>query len=645
MEERLRASLATAWQRILGHATGRWLVLAGAVGVLCGAVGFAFNLGVNLLSALLLGGLVGIDLHQQGARVQGIADAHLHLWLILPVITLGGIAAGWMAGRFAPDAAGGGTGVAVGAFHRHRGFIPFRTTVTKVACSIATLGTGGSAGHEGPIALVGAGFGSWFSDRAGLTARDRRVLLASGIAGGVAAVFHAPLAAAIFAAEVFYRSPELEAEVLIPSFIASIIGFTTCGLLDGTWNSLLGVDIALTASLFSLPPGLGFSSGSWEQLLGYGLIAFALAVAARSFRLVLRTISRRSEAMFAARWLRAGIGALLSGGLTIGLWYSLQIVHPQGGQAATALLGPGYGILQQAFDLHGATWSWAVVLAAVAVAKMLSTSLTVGSGGSGGMFAPSLVIGGCIGGAVGVLLHSLPIGPPIPACILIGMAGFLAATHRTPVAALLMVSEISGTYALLIPAMWGVGLAFLFTGDRTMIGQQVHAPADSPAHEGHFFRDLFAGTKVDDVLDRSLATACLAPGSTLDDCRRVLAETRQTVFPVLDQRRLVGIVTIDDLRGLIYQREVDALIRVVDICAGAAAALRPNDSLARALRRFNQHRLDDLPVVDEHGIFLGLLNRETLFEHYQRRADHLTDESRSEGYRDEHDWRRTTGGL
>ncbi len=643
MEERLRASLATAWQRILGHATGRWLVLAGAVGVLSGLVGFAFNLGVNLLSAVLLAHLVGYHPHLAGPQIPIGPVGDLRPWLILPVIALGGALSGWLAGRFAPDASGGGMGVAVRAFHQRRGLISLRTTLTKVAASVVTLGSGGSAGREGPIALVGAGFASWFAQQLKLTVRDRRILLAAGIAGGTAAVFHVPLAAALLAAEVLYRSPDLEAEVLIPSFIASILGFTVCGLAEGAWNAGMGISAPLTASLFTLPPGLGFGSGSWLQLGGYLLLAVALVATARLFIVVTATVQRLLEAWFARRWLRAGVGALIAGGLVVGLLHSLALLQAR--EAALSLLGPGYGILQTTFDLATSPWTWAVVLAVIALGKILATALIVGSGCSGGLFAPTLVVGGCVGGAVGIALQGTVIGPPVAACVLIGMAGLLGATHRAPVAALLMVSEIGGTYALLIPAMWVVGPTFLLLGDRTLIGTQVKSPTDSPAHQGQFFRDLFSDTTVGDVLDRSATTVCLTPGSTLNECRRVLAETRQTVFPVLDGECLVGIVTIDDLRGLIYQPEVDALLRVADLCAGAAAALRPSDSLARALRRFNQHRLDDLPVIDERGRFLGLLNRETLFEHYQRQADRLTDESRAEGYRDDHDWRRTTGGL
>lgn len=638
MEDHLRR----AWRRILGHTTGRWLVLAGAVGVLCGFAGFAFNLGVNALSAVLLARVVGYQPHLSGPQVALPETGDLRPWLILPVIAVGGALSGWLATRFSIDAAGGGIGVAVNAFHNRRGVISLRTTVTKMAASIVTLASGGSAGREGPIALVGAGFGSWFASRLSLTVRDRRVLLAAGIAGGTAAVFHVPLAAAILAAEILYRSPDLEAEVLIPSFIASIVGFTVCGLAEGAWNAGMGLPSSLTASLFLPPAGLGFDVSSWRQLGGYLLLALALVVAARAFITVSELVQTRMEGWFPVRWQRAGIGGLIAGGLVIGLFNLLGLLGAS--KAALALLGPGYEIVQSTFDLAAVPWTWAVVLTVVALGKIIATALITGSGCSGGFFGPAIVVGGCVGGAVGVALQGTPIGPPIAACTLIGMAGMLGATHRTPVAALLMVSEIGGTYALLIPAMWVVGPAFLLLGDRSLIAHQARTPAESPAHQGQFFKDLFAGATVEQLLDRAAPVVTLAPSSTLDDCRKALAETKQTVFPVIEGGKLTGIVTIDDLRGFVYQRDSDALVLVADLATGAAAALHPEDSLARALRRFNQHRLDDLPVIDGEGRFIGLLNRESLFEHYQASADRLADVSVAEGY-EAPDWRRTTGGL
>ena len=630
------------WRGILGHSTGRWLVLAGVVGALCGIAGFVLNLGVNALSTLLLGQLIGAHPHLLGPLIPGAHEQSLRPWLILPVLALGGALSGWLATRFAEDAAGGGLGVAVQSFHERRGMISLRTTLTKLVASVVTIGSGGSTGREGPIALVGAGLGSWVAMRLGLTVRDRRVLLAAGIAGGTAAVFHVPLAAAILAAEILYRTPELESEVLIPSFIASIVGFTVCGLAEGAWNASMGVASPLTASIFTAPAGIGFDVSQWRQLGGYGLVVIALVIAARLFIAILAMIQTRMEAWIAQRWLRAGCGALLSGGIVIALLngFALLGAHED---AALSIMGPGYDIVQTTLNMATAPWTWAVVLAIFAFAKILATALIAGSGCSAGIFGSTIAVGGCVGGAVGIALQGTVFGPPIPACVLIGMAGMLGASLRTPVAALLMVSEIGGTYALLIPAMWVVGPTFLLLGDRSLIAGQARSPADSPAHHGQFFKDLFAGSTVAELLDRSAQVTSLAPASTLDDCRRALAETKQTVFPVIEHGLLTGIVTLDDLRGFVYQRDTDALVRVADLASGVAAALHPEDSLGRALRRFNQHRLDDLPVTNVDGTFIGLLNREALFEHYQRSAEQLTEDRHREGYIETTDWRRTTG--
>jgi CIC family chloride channel protein len=630
------------WRGILGHSTGRWLVLAGVVGALCGIAGFVLNLGVNALSTLLLGQLIGSHPHLVGPLIPGALEQPLRPWLILPVLALGGALSGWLATRFAEDAAGGGLGVAVQSFHERRGVIALRTTLTKLVASVVTIGSGGSTGREGPIALVGAGLGSWVAMRLGLTVRDRRVLLAAGIAGGTAAVFHVPLAAAILAAEILYRTPELESEVLIPSFIASIVGFTVCGLAEGAWNASMGVASPLTASIFTAPAGIGFDVSQWRQLGGYGLVVIALVIAARLFIAILAMIQTRMEAWIAQRWLRAGCGALLSGGIVIALLngFALLGAHED---AALSIMGPGYDIVQTTLNMTTAPWTWAVVLAIFAFAKILATALIAGSGCSAGIFGSTIAVGGCVGGAVGIALQGTVFGPPIPACVLIGMAGMLGASLRTPVAALLMVSEIGGTYALLIPAMWVVGPTFLLLGDRSLIAGQAHSPADSPAHHGKFFKDLFAGSTVAELLDRSAQVTSLAPSSTLDDCRRALAETKQTVFPVIEHGLLTGIVTLDDLRGFVYQRDTDALVRVADLASGVAAALHPEDSLGRALRRFNQHRLDDLPVTNVDGTFIGLLNREALFEHYQRSAEQLTEDRHREGYIETTDWRRATG--
>ena len=390
--------LATLWTRLLAHPTGRWLVLGGSVGLVCGVVGFAFNLAVNLGLAFAVGGAVGYVPLLHGPQVPISHGEVLRPWLVLPVLAVGGALAGWLAMRIDRRLAGGGNEHAVEAFHIGRGAIPLRLTLGKLAASTCTLGSGGSAGREGPISLAGAGFGSWVADRLGLAVRDRRTLLVAGIAGGLAAVFHAPFAAALFAVEVLYRGPDLESDALVPAAISSVVGFLVAGVCEGLWHAAIGVTATVTGSILRVPPGAGFATGDWLRLAGYLGVAIACAAGAHLFIVLMGALRRIAERACPPLWLRAALGASATGAIAVGLWYALAALA--GGPDARigfVVLGPGYGILQRAMEaLPGIPLALALTM--VAVAKMLSTACTIGSGGSGGVFAPSLVIGGCLEG-------------------------------------------------------------------------------------------------------------------------------------------------------------------------------------------------------------------------------------------------------
>lgn len=637
--------LALLWTRLLAHNTGRWLALAGLVGVVCGVVGFLFNLAINACMSGAIGLAVGYIPPLHGPAMPFASGEVLRPWLAVPVLALGGALAGWIASRFAVRAAGGGTEHAIEAFHRGRGLIPLRLTLTKLAASTATLGSAGSAGREGPISLVGAGFGAYVAARLGLVVRDRRTLLVAGIAGGIAAVFHAPFAAAIFAVEVLYRGPDLEGDALVPAAISSILAFIVAGVLESLWHAAVGIEASVTGSMLSVPAGAGFATGDWLHLIGYLAVAVACAAGAMLFIALLAAIRSIGERTCPPLWLRAAGGAAATGAIAVGLWYALTALA--GGPDASigfVVLGPGYGILQRSMEaMPGLILALALTL--VAVAKMLATACTVGSGGSGGVFAPSLVIGGCLGGAVAAALHGLPIAPPMPAGVLVGMAAFLAASHRTPIAAIFMSCEIGGSYTLLIPSLWTCGIAVLLLGRRSIIPGQPWSQAQSGAHGEGRAHDPFSEARVSELIADEPPARTLEPSSTLADCRAVLAGTGQTVIPVLAPGgKLLGVVTIDDLRQFLDDHAADELVRVADLLAGRAVALHPEDSLSRALRRFAEHPLDDLPVVDGAGTYIGLLHRESLFRWYHRRMERVSADLRAEGVEPPTDsWRRTTG--
>lgn len=627
-ELQVLARRVRAW--LLGHPTGRWVVLGGGVGLLCGLAAAVLELGCDLLARGLLSGLAGVpSLVASAVPGDGETGAFSPVLLLL-VMALGGLAAGLIIQRFASAARGGGTGVAVDAFHHQRGRIAPSTTLTKLAASILSLGSGGSGGREGPISLMGAGVASWFATRLHLSARDRRTLLVAGIAGGIAAVFRAPLAGAIFAVEVLYRGPELEAEAIVPSFISAVVGYLVGTYALDLLAPLAGHQAVIASTLF-LPPATAFRAADWPQLAGFTVVAMGVAVMARWFIAVTAMAAQRFDRLLLPFWCRPALGAVAAGSLALAVHGLAALLPGADGRPALGLtvMGSGYGALHWLFaqgDALPHRLILASLLAGVAAAKSVATALTVGSGGSAGLFGPAIVIGGCTGGAIGLAFHGTPIAPPLAACVLTGMAGMLAATHRTPVAALLMVSEVAGTWLLLMPAMWVCGLSFLLTGRRSLIAAQVDSLADSPAHRSHLFTDVLAGARVADLLSGEERPLVVPAGAGLVEARRLCADAVHEQVPVVrPDGTLAGMLDRAELARLAADALPAGMVLAEDLASGAAIALRPEDSLALALRRMHQQHLDALPVTDLAGRFLGLATSAQMMERYHRAIEQVTE--------------------
>src|SRR5712692_3820136 len=217
--------------RLLG-----WSIL---VGVVAGLGAIVFFSACQFVVHYTLDAVAGYQAHAPGGEppMFGETDQPFRPWLLLIIPTFGGIVSGFIVYTLAPEAEGHGTDAAIAAYHLHQGQIRPRVPLVKIVASALTLGTGGSGGREGPIAQIGAGFGSFLGGLLRLRPAERRVLMAAGMGAGVAAIFRAPLAGAIFAAEVLYRSPDFESEVIIPSGLASVIAYCTFGLVFG-WAPL-----------------------------------------------------------------------------------------------------------------------------------------------------------------------------------------------------------------------------------------------------------------------------------------------------------------------------------------------------------------------------------------------------------------------
>ena len=421
---------------------GRTLLHAATVGVAAGVAGAALFAGLELFQRVLLEGLAGYTpLRADGEEFAGRVETHqFRPWILLLLPALGGLACGFLS-RFAPEIAGGGGDAMIEAFHQRAGRIRPRVIGLKALASMFTLGTGGAGGREGPTMQIGGALGSLVASLLGVSARERRILLVAGVAAGISAVFRTPLGAALLAVEVLYKDG-FESDALIPSVLASVVSYSVI------------ISIFGPSTLFARVPRFPFQPG---QLPLYALLALLVAALAAGFVAVFRRVRGLFQASRIPLWARPAVGGLLLGVFTVPLIIFLGEHIHQPGQGL-GLLGGGYGAVQMA--IAGSEWlpeGWTAValLAALAVAKLFAASLTIGSGGSAGDFAPTLAMGGMLGGAFGRAAQLLLDNPNIQpgAFALVGMGAFYGGIAHVPLAALVLVCELAGNYISGSPLM------------------------------------------------------------------------------------------------------------------------------------------------------------------------------------------------
>jgi CIC family chloride channel protein len=437
----------------------------------------------------LIAGYTPPGLRGEGGDPHQIIGPH-GLWLIPVVTTVGGLLSGWLVYTFAPEAEGHGTDTVVKALHWTGGRLRARVAPLKMVASAITIGSGGSAGREGPTALIAAGFGSIYADWLKRPDRERRLIVLMGMAAGLSAIFRSPIGTAIFAVEVLYSGVEFESEGLLYCMLSAIVAYAVNGAFVGF------------RPLFEVP-------GQYPptQLMHY-LWYIALGAASGVVATILPEVFYRMRDGFHAipipPTLKPAIGGLLVGLIALRL--------PQ-------VLGGGYGWIQQAIDGQMALKLLLILLGA----KLVAFSLTVSSGGSGGVFAPSLFVGAMLGGVFSGLSHHAPAG-----LVIVGMAAVFGGAARVPLATLLMVVEMTGGYALLVPAGLAVMLSFVIQGYLSrfvrygsMYEAQVVDRADSPAHQAEQVEIAMrllehGGIRWPDTVTHLHLTALLQKGLELD---------------------------------------------------------------------------------------------------------------------------------
>jgi CIC family chloride channel protein len=588
----------TAFARLLEFRTvSRWVGLGFLVGVTSGLAAVLFFVGLGLVRFLVLDTAVGLPPVEPAGEYplfSSVGPTDVRLWALPLAPALGGLISGFLVWRFCPEAEGGGNDVVIDTFHRRAGRMRKRVSLVKGIAAVLLVGSGGSAGREGPIAQVGASLGSMLGSALRLSDRERRLLLLAGAAGGIGAIFRTPLGAALFVVEVLYRD-DLEVDALVPAVFSSVVAYSVFTMIFGETRMFA------TAGAYNFDP---------RQLPFYLLMAVAAALVGVLFIKVFRT----TQAMFARLRMHSAMKPML-GGLGVGL-LALGVPH---------VLGTGYGWLQEAIHPRAGAlpggYMGALALLGIALAKVFATSLSVGSGGAGGVFAPSVLIGGMVGGAFGLAAGELfPTVVTQPgAFVIVGMACFVGGVAHAPISTLVMASEMTGGYDLLVPIMLAEAVTFATMRNWTLFETQVATRRDSPAHGGEYVLDLLQEIPVRDVYAREETVIPMSPAAPIGELLRQAAGSKQGIFPLVSgSGRIEGVVTQETLRAFFYDEDIGRLAIGAD-CAMPIVSITPDDTLATALERFASSHYPELLVVaaEDQNRVLGVLSYEGLLAAYR----------------------------
>ena len=622
---------------LLGHVQ-RGTVPAGALTiVLAGVIGILAGLGAIVFSSL-------IDVVSESTVLPIIHRSVENRWwlaVLWMVPALGLLAVAWFTRRFAPEAQGHGVPEVITAVARHDGVIRPRVSLVKILASGVCIGTGGSVGREGPIVQIGSALGSAAGQMFKLSGRNIKVLVASGAAAGISATFNAPLAGVMFASEIILGNFAVES--LTPIVIASVLA-NVVQLHIGEYG--------LHAAFQHLDYAY---QGAWDELPSYILLGLLCGLAALSFTKLLYAVEDAALKFFPKWWVRALVlGSLV--GLAGVAYQSTPPVQTQSEQFGNEpakerlppLFGVGYSVVEHALHLENELkppvdetgqprdgqdkivslnrtrmiqelW-WLLPLAFL---KPLATSITLGGGGSGGIFAPSLFLGATLGASFGLIVNLLVPGwsanPGVYA--IVGMGAVVAGTTHGVLSAILIVYEMTDNPHIILPIMIAAGLASVlsrFIDPESIYEKKLSRRGESIARgqDMHWLEHVM----VRDVMIRKFPTVRYTDNVTAI-IKIARANSHIESIPVMGaDNRLVGIIRPEDLHRVLDSDISPHLINAEDIALTAPIAVSPDANLLEALRDFGTRDVETLPVQTEHNgerQLVGLLLRTDVMRRYR----------------------------
>jgi CIC family chloride channel protein len=511
-----------------------------------------------------------------------------HPEFLIPLIPMiGGLLVAPITFGLAKEARGHGVPEVMLAVALRGGIIRPLIALAKSIASSICIGSGGSAGREGPIVQIGSALGSTVGQIFKMSGQRVKVLVGCGAAAGISATFNAPIAGVLFALEIILGDFTIHAfsPVILSSVIATVISRAFVG----------------NYPAFSVPRYELVSVWEMPMYIGLGLVAGVFSV------LFIKALYK-SEDIF-ENWKITNYLKPAFGGLMLGI---IGIFFPQ-------IFGVGYEAIGAA--LHGEMVLW--VLIVLVFLKIVGTSLTLGSGGSGGIFAPSLFMGAVLGGFFGNLVHlAFPEVTATPgAYALVGMSAMVAGTTHAPITAMLIIFEMTGDYRIILPLMLSSVLSTLlshrlsresiYTMKLVRRGINLKAGRDISILGSVFVREVMGQEW--EPISHSMPLGKLLP---------FLESSKESVFPVVDYKGdLEGTMSLQDIRNLITKRSLDDLVIVKDVVSSNPLTLFPDETLISALQKFGLQDVEALPVVERHNPkkLVGVLKRGDVISYYNRK--------------------------
>ena len=560
------------------------ILLAAVIGVAGGYGAILFRLLIELVNRLAFPGGTGLD--------QLLAAPW---WCVVLAPPAGGLVVGPLVYFFAREAKGHGVPEVMDACIHEGGRIRPRVAAIKILASALCIGSGGSVGREGPIVQIGSSLGSSLGQLFGIDGEGLKTLVACGAAAGIAATFNAPIAGILFATELLLGRGS--ARVFSPLVVASVLATVITRI-------HLGNSPAFKVAAYELV-------SPWE-LVPYLLLGALGAVVGVGFTRGLYALEDLWDRVPLPEYSRAMCGGALVG--VAALWL------PQ-------VMGVGYEFIEEVLHWDSPhvpleTWSGPALLGLLVVVKVLATGTTIGSGGSGGIFAPSLFIGTCLGGAFGAGVNALaPVGTVAGpgAYALVGMGTVVAATTHAPLTAVLIVFELTNRYSILLPLMLSCFLASviamrlcresIYTLKLIRRGSHVSMGRDV---------EVMTTTAAESLVQPVEAT--VYADTPLFEVVELVVEERHSRMYVADAGgRLLGVITMEDVAGVIREQHLlEKVLVAADLMKPPPGVVWPGDSVAATLELFSQRLVAELPVVDRDGGLVGVIGRGDIIAHYNR---------------------------